>query len=135
MDVSAKRAQIMVRAFMFLSEDRSHLPPPIHPTVLPISISLFLNLFMLCVVQSDSFSIPLPVSHLGLDFLSEVRKTTAGGMGKNEKSGQYSSSFIHPQHPSTIVRNKTTVRTGAPAQRLLKARKALSLRRRANKRV
>ena len=93
------------------------------------------------VVQSDClksgfFSIPLPVSHLGLDFLSGVEKTTAGESEheKREAAGAPRHLFIH-RHHSTIVPNRTTVRCGVPAQRLLKPRKALSLRRRANKRV
>ncbi|KAL7371671.1 hypothetical protein ABVT39_002969, partial [Epinephelus coioides] len=73
--------------------------------------------------------------HLGLDFLSEERKPQLEERRNNERSSQYSSSFIHPHHHFTIVRNKTTVRPGAPAQRLLKPRKALPLRRTANKRL
>lgn len=91
-------------------------------------------------MQSDclksGFSIPLPVSHLGLNFLSGVEKTTAGEKEheKREAAGTPRHLFIHHHH-STIAPNRTTARRGAPAQRLLKPRKALSLRRRANKRV
>lgn len=113
-----------------------------HPSLLPspcYSSTWFFTLsYMRCAVWLSEvcFSIPSPVyQSLRIRLAVRGERPTAGGIIENERSSSSPLRLFIPIIYPPLYETKQQRDLEQPAQRLLKLRKALPLRQRANKRV